>query len=79
MITPENLQEVIKMIDLNDRNHIKRSNSEYAVLTLVSFNAGSYVTVTTIDIPSLCQEDLDNGAHLCHVSYLKDKLKEIYG
>lgn len=45
MITRENLKDVINSLSNKDKNRIKNTNKEYAVIELHIFNTGSYATV----------------------------------
>ena len=49
MITRNNLQDVIRTIDVRDQNRIRKSTKEYVVLILHTFNVGSYVQVILTD------------------------------
>ena len=45
MITRDNINEVVNSISTKDLNRLKNSNKEYCVLTLHTFNVGSYATI----------------------------------
>lgn len=45
MITRDNIKEIVNSLNTKEINRLKKSNKEYCVLTLHTFNVGSYATV----------------------------------
>ena len=77
MITRENLTDVISMIKNKDKKRILKSNKEFCVLELLTFNVGSYVTIKLTDDFNRYKNVSDHGNCILNIEEVKELVKEI--
>ena len=77
MITTNNLKDVINSLSDSAKKRILRSNKEYVVLYLHTFNVGSYVTIRlTNDYNRYINVSYNGNALLC-TEHVQDLLNDI--
>ena len=75
MITRENYKTVINMIDDKDYDRLKKTDKEYIVLSLHTFNVGSYVSIKLTDDFNRYKNVSNNGDVILEAGQVLDDIE----
>jgi hypothetical protein len=72
MITQDNISEVINSLDDNDKTRLKETAKDYAVIEVLTFNAGA---VVRLDLTNDYFEPTDDSTYVFEVEEIAGLIK----